>query len=330
MPRVSVIIPTYNRRQYIGECLDSVLAQTYTDFEVIVVDDGSTDDTESVMERYAGKVIYKKIEHSGPSIPRNIALNMAGGDLIAFHDDDDLWQTDHLELHVKFLDDNPQIDMVFSDLELFDENGNIYDSWMSEKPIFHSIPKKSVGDNFWLLKSNIFDYLIQERFMTMPTLVVRRKCLDTAGHFDERLVAQVDYDLFLRLVKDHSVGYIDKALARCRVHGSNLSGNPQRRITSKTVMWEKIAGLYDDLPSSSRRLITDQLAHWYFELGYFFFSQNDFPSARKNLCRSLKKRLFNRRALVYYLTSYLPLGIIRVIRGSKAAASPQGRNGGLA
>lgn len=317
MPRVSIIIPTYNREKYIAECLDSVLNQTYTDYEVIVVDDGSIDNTEEVMRQFEGRVTYKKIAHSGPSIPRNVALEMATGDLIAFHDDDDLWLPDHLQLHVDFMDKHTDIDMVFSDLELFDENSTIYKSWMSEKTVFAGIKKTQVGDHFFILEGNIFDYLVRERFMTMPTLVVRRNCLDQVGHFDESLVAQVDYDLFLRLARKFSVGYIDRVLARCRVHSTNLSGNPKRRITSKTVMWEKMEKLYPDLPGPSRRLIIDQLSHWYYELGYYHFSRNEFTEARSRLRQALGKRLFHRKALIYYLAAFLPRKIIDGFRGSK-------------
>jgi len=111
-PRVSVIIPTYNRAQMLVECLESVISQTFTDYEVIVIDDGSTDDTGELVKPYLDRIEYIKHENKGNAAARNSGLDIARGELIAFLDSDDLWLPGKLEREVDYLDGHPDVDMV--------------------------------------------------------------------------------------------------------------------------------------------------------------------------------------------------------------------------
>ena len=124
MPRVSVLIPTYNCGRFISEAIDSVLAQTFTDFEIIVVDDGSTDDTAQVMTQYP-QVKYIQREHCGVSPTRNAAIAAATGEIVVFLDADDMWTPDKLEKQVKYLDENPDCMLVFTKAENFYHQGKV-------------------------------------------------------------------------------------------------------------------------------------------------------------------------------------------------------------
>lgn len=117
-PRVSVLIPTYNAGRYLGAALESVLGQTYQDFEIIVVDDGSEDDTAAVAARYP-QVRYFYNAHSGISVTRNLAISKAKGEMIAFLDADDMWAPDKLEKQVAYLDRYPECQLVFTLVENF-------------------------------------------------------------------------------------------------------------------------------------------------------------------------------------------------------------------
>lgn len=117
-PRVSVLIPTYNCAQYIGEAIESVLAQTFQDFEIIVMDDGSTDDTAQIVARYP-RVRYIQKEHSGISDSRNAAIAAAAGEIVAFLDADDLFAPDKLQKQVEYLDANPDCHLIFTKAENF-------------------------------------------------------------------------------------------------------------------------------------------------------------------------------------------------------------------
>src|SRR3990170_2838516 len=115
MPKVSVIIPTYNREKYIVETLQSVFAQTFTDYEVIVIDDGSTDNTADVLRPYLDRIVYIRKPNGGQGSARNVGIKVAKGEYIAFLDSDDLWMPEKLELQVKYLDNNKDAGLVFTD-----------------------------------------------------------------------------------------------------------------------------------------------------------------------------------------------------------------------
>src|SRR5215831_9468158 len=114
VPIVSVVIPTYNNARFLPEALDSLLGQTYRDFELIVVDDGSTDDTLEVLKPYRHLIRYVRKENGGPASARNLGIRHASGELIAFQDADDIWLPDKLQLQVDYLREHPEVGLVFS------------------------------------------------------------------------------------------------------------------------------------------------------------------------------------------------------------------------
>ena len=125
MPEISVIVPTYNYAHFIGDCLDSIFAQTYKDFEVIVIDDGSTDDTARVLEKYKGEIRYIYQENKGLPAARNTGIKAAQGEYLAFLDSDDLWLPEKLGEQVLFLRNEADMGIIFSDASAFNEKGVI-------------------------------------------------------------------------------------------------------------------------------------------------------------------------------------------------------------
>lgn len=222
MTNVSVIIPTYNRAHYVRLAIESVLAQTYRDCEIIVVDDGSTDDTEARLAGLPDNVTYHRQPHSGrPAVGRNTGLRLATGEFIAFLDSDDLFVPDRLERHVARLQSEPQLAWVYSDTEYFTDNGaanggaimageDKADSWSGNQPI----------------QGRVFAALLITNFIPLSSVTVRRSCLDAVGAFDEspRLTGVEDYDLWLRIAAQYDIGYVTGRLSRMRVHGQNISG----------------------------------------------------------------------------------------------------------
>ena len=125
MDRVSVIIPTYNRAGLISETLDSVLAQTWGDYEIVVVDDGSEDDTAGVLAEFGGRVIYRRIEHAGAGAARNVGLEMAHGEFVAFLDSDDVWDARFMEKMLATLCQASWAGLAYCDYATFDDRGVI-------------------------------------------------------------------------------------------------------------------------------------------------------------------------------------------------------------
>lgn len=208
MPKVSVIIPTYNQSRYLCEAIDSVLAQSYKDFELIVVDDGSTDDTQEAVKHYGNKLQYVYQKNQGCPGAMNTGVRNSQGEYFAMLGHDDLWLPDFLATQVAVLDGNPELAFVSSGTHVIDDKGKNIGLWN----VGH-FRKKSFSN---LLKSNFIFHL---------TTLVRRKHFDEVGQFDENLQTAQDYDLWLRLAKKFKFECTDIPLAKYRLHASNLSKN---------------------------------------------------------------------------------------------------------
>ena len=203
-PAVSVVIPTYNRAHLICESLDSIFAQTFKDYEVIVVDDGSTDNTAEVLSPYMARIRYLKQENGGVAAARNRGMLAAEGEFVAFLDSDDLWLPTKLEKQVALLRQRGDVQLCYTDMYLAAQP--------DEKPrqtLFDAVPYR--GNT--LLKT----LLIQSTNLT-PSVVFRRSILPSVGLFDTVLTCGEDYDFFLRIAAKHSCAYVDECLVFVRDH----------------------------------------------------------------------------------------------------------------
>jgi len=211
MPRVSVIITAYNAGALIGETLDSVLAQSYRDFEIIVVDGGSTDDTIEVVARYPSPVRLFAGQCLTKSAGRNVGIRAAQGEYIGFVDADDLWLPDKLQAQMDLFKEQPNLKWVYSDCYMFDgqTKANIC-TWSSRSRLY---------------ADDILKPLFEKYFMASPTPLVRREVFDEVGYFDETLLRHQpeDVDMWLRVAAKFPIGLVPKPLARWRRHSSSLT-----------------------------------------------------------------------------------------------------------
>lgn len=208
MSLVSVIIPTYNRAGLIHETVDSVLAQTYRALEVIVVDDGSKDHTNQVIRSYGDKVVYRYKENGGQASARNLGIQIAQGQYIAFIDSDDLWTPHKLERQMDALLSSQYV-WAYCDVELFQEQQILGRYSDSHQPYQHQIAHQLLLDNF----------------IASPSPIVSREVFEQVGYFDEdqQLRSREDWEMWLRIAAAYPVAYIREALARYRVHASNVT-----------------------------------------------------------------------------------------------------------
>lgn len=209
MPKVSVIIPTYNSAAFLVDAVESVLAQTYRDFEILVIDDGSTDDTEQVMERYKGRVHYLRQRNGGVASARNHGIAMSKGHYIAFLDADDTWFPEKLEKQTKALKSDTSARVCYS----------AFLSVTSDlKPIG---VKRSTR---W--RTALEDLLLQGNIVgSICTVVAERVLFEDLGGFDSELSQCADWDMWVRLAAHSEFLYIDDPLVTYRQHDSNMSRN---------------------------------------------------------------------------------------------------------
>jgi glycosyltransferase involved in cell wall biosynthesis len=214
MPRVSVVIPTFNRAALVCEAIESVLGQTIKDLEVIVVDDGSTDGTgKAIRDRYDERVKYHCQSNMGRSVARNRGIAAAGGQYLLFLDSDDLLLPRALECEAAYLDAHPDVDVVYTDGYFCDADGQNLSRIAPARPAH-------------CLKNILEDLVISNVILACHSAMVRRAALDAVGppYFDEELRGTEDEDLWVRLAAHGcAFAYLDVPTCQYRIHGSNAS-----------------------------------------------------------------------------------------------------------
>ena len=271
-PRVSVVIPAYNAASTIGQTLDSVFSQTFRDFEVVVVDDGSTDQTRDVVAGYGDRIrVLSKVNEAKPAATRNLGVHAARGDLVAFLDADDWWREDKLERQVAVFDGRPDVGLVYTADATVDSAGKV----LSVNPC----PAEARG--------RIYELLTVRNAMVGSSVMARREAIARAGGFDESLTSIENWALWIRISRDWAIEYIDEPLTLYRVHEGNRSSNVELRRQN---VFRVLAKYHDprDLSPSARRRRADAYFHVYFNvLGKAYFSQHEMGAARRVLLRAL-------------------------------------------
>ena len=234
---VSVIIPAFNAQDLIRETLNSVLAQTYENLEIIVVDDGSTDQTSQVVRSYHPRVLYYYESNSGGcAVPRNTGIERSSGEFLCFLDADDIMISDRIACQIDFMERNPSVGLVFCDYRNFNAEGPYRNSH------FETCPRLwcQLKDRRELILDNACELLAQENFGIAGSLFLRRSMLRFESGFEPTLRSCEDLHFYYRLARHSSVGVINEVGMLRRLHGSNMSGNPltmlSEAIRSRTLL----------------------------------------------------------------------------------------------
>jgi glycosyltransferase involved in cell wall biosynthesis len=207
-PLVSIVIDNYNYGRFLGEAIDSALGQRYSPVEVIVVDDGSTDNSESVLKRYAGRIHSFRGDRRGVAAARNYGVQSSRGELVAFLDADDMWLPNKLEQQVARFLAEPDLGLINCGLEEVDENERTLQFWLD-------------GLEGWISKL----MLLPQRGRLVATgsiSLLPRRTFDAVGGFDPRLSVSADWDLTYRVALQQRVGFVPEILVRARTHGANM------------------------------------------------------------------------------------------------------------
>jgi len=274
-PKVSIVMPAYNVAPYVGETLAAVFAQTFTDFEIIVVNDGSSDteDLERVLEPFKSRIRYFKQENLGAGAARNVALRAARGEFIAFLDADDLWLPNYLEEQLKFLQ-KADCDLVCADAINIGRSPFTGRTFM--EVLMPTAPPTGTTTFLGLVSA--------KQSLVTSGVVARRQPIFDVGLFDESLRNSQDFDLWLRLVHSGArLAYQRRVLLRYRWHEGSLSGNEVNRNTRQLRVLRKIETDFDLDPAARKevsRAIARRRAVLQFELGKVYLAEGEFDEAR--------------------------------------------------
>ena len=231
-PLISVLMPVFNGADYIGEALDSALNQEFSDFEIIIVDDGSTDTSAAIAREWAtsARVPVRLIQQSNQGLPtaRNTAIAAARGRLLALLDADDIWLPGHLRLAAAAFARQPELGLAHANIERIDAAGNAL-----------SVPRRH-----WARQRDAFRALaLRLEHVSCPTAVFARQTLERVGGFDPAFTGLgcEDRDLWLRIVQVAPAHYIDRVTARYRVHPGSMSNRRGRMHQARLLLADKVA-----------------------------------------------------------------------------------------
>jgi glycosyltransferase involved in cell wall biosynthesis len=319
-PKVSVVIPTYNRADKVGKTIESALAQTFTDLEVIVVDDGSSDDTARVLAKAFGdRILYIAQTNQGASIARNKGIEQARGEWIAFLDSDDLWEKDKLEWQFKALEQfGPQCGACYTDTRLFNypEERTLFQ--MAEKSYQHEVP---IGFNKDVLK-----LLVRPggagMVVCLSSFLASADVVRRTGGFDRKLLYSQDSEFMFRLGMHTGFCYVNRPLVwfdrspfEIRHVGVSAAWNKlEFWLEDSQLRLEGLLSLSESLPTNVRKLIRGELGlihsgwtNWHLETGQY-------GKAREAASRAVQLDLTFKTGLKWLLTWMSPPLALRAVR----------------
>jgi len=280
MKKVSVIIPAYNKAELTVKTVESVLDQTYGNIEIIVVDDGSTDDTKERLTSYAGRIEYIYKENGGACAARNLGIKKARGEYLAFIDCDDIYLPRKIEKAVECFNENPRFGFVHTPVYFIDEKGRSRGRY----PRFQKVPSG------WISKK-----LLQKNFVCNSTVVVRKTCFEKTGLFDEKIFTPADWDMWLRLAERYQAGYIPVSLTGYRKSDSYIARNLEQSKREMLMVLEKAFERNPELPENYRKRL---ISNVYYRQALAHVRAEDMEKAKSEIETSLEKYRFNLKTLM--------------------------------
>lgn len=270
MPKVTVILPTYNRAAMLSRAIESVIAQTFKDWDLLVINDGSTDETPKLLEDYKKRDSRIRVithKNSGICKTRQAGVQASKGELLAFLDDDDTYTPDKLEKQVTYLDAHPGIDMVYSHVETVGEKNALPKLW-PETP------------------SITFQDLIKLNSVSVPGVLLRKKALETIGDFPSKLKSCDDYVMWLHIARYGKIDFLPGIVGIYQWHAQNMSRNTRQRSKSnlKIYLWF----LKSELPAEDKKFIREHVGFKNYMQASDALEQKRFDSSRYHfLCALL-------------------------------------------
>jgi glycosyltransferase involved in cell wall biosynthesis len=292
-PLVSVIIPTFNNAQYVGHAIKSALNQTFQDFEIIVIDDGSTDQTDNAIKEFAEYITYIKQKNQGPAAARNAGIRIARGKYIVFLDSDDEFLPEKLSSQQKYLESNPNIDLVYSNGYRFRKNPDGSESLIElQKTNEIFVPKKE--------NEKFVDRLTVKNIFPIHAAMIKSKCIHQIGGFDETLSACEDWDLWYRIAEKFSIGFLHCFTIKYRDTENSNSTDMRRNFKSVETVMQKIMNSvsFHTAPKSV-------VSNYYFNRGINCLNLKDANRAKDFFKKSYTSNPWRGKSLISFLSTIL-------------------------
>ena len=325
-PVVSVVIPTYNCGRYVEEAVDSALNQTYRNLEIIVVNDGSTDDTSSRLEKYKDRVRIVSQANRGLSGARNVGIELSSGEYVAFLDSDDRWRPNKLERQLACFHELEGVDMVFSDFSAIDPDGaTVADNYeigtfgmlleydVSLPDLFPESRILAAPEVIGLRAcfGSVFFTLCKGNFILPSATIYRRSSLENPSlRFNESYRCAEEQDFHLRFAMHHKIAWLDAVTTEYRIgREGKLSGNPNvpRLILNSIETMQDLYRQNEELKSGRKDLYRMVMGKHHSRLAYYYLSVLNRKDARKQAAESLRYAPFRLKPIAVGALSFLPV-----------------------
>ena len=301
-PLISIVIPSYNQAKYIGFNLDSILAQTYKNFEVIFIDDGSKDETAEIVKAYTerdSRVKYFHQQNSERAVARSYGISLTNGKYVCLVDSDDTWREDKLEKQLSVMEADPEIVLCYASVNRIDP----------ENKALKTAPRQQMG-----YSGNVLEKLLIRNFIPSVTPMIRKDVLEKVGNQVTEFIPYEDWDFWLRIARHGKFFHIKESLGNYRLHPQqsvqNVKAPRIEEVTLKVLDANTASLLEDSLLETShwKTVVAEAYSLAYLRIAYWYLVIADRHSAREKLLISLKKnsnRLLDLRFYVLYCLSYL-------------------------
>jgi len=293
MPKVSINIPCFNSEKYIAETLQSVLSQTFEDFEIILVNDGSTDMTEEIIKTFSDpRIKYYYQKNIGLGKTRNRQLALSSGDFIAFLDHDDIWLPTKLEKQIPLFENQPKVGLVYCDTIFFNNKGDV----------------KRLYNNRVPPRGNVFRQILKNYFLAMPSVVIRKKALDSQQQwFDDNFSMSEECDLFTRIAHDWDFDYVNEPLAKWRMHKASLTFSKRELVSRETeLIMAKFIEIYPNFESEYKSELVAMKAFTQYQYALLDWEKGNSQNTRSRLKPFIWRNI---RYFIVYFLSLLPFAV---------------------
>lgn len=305
MARVSIIIPFYNVEEYIEECIKSVLDQTFKDFEIILVNDGSFDGSDLIVRRFLEKdecrIKYIIQENKGLAGARNVGIRNSSSEFVAFLDADDMLFSNSLELRMSVISENKDVGLVYGNATVIEGN--------------KIVPMTIKDLNGKYVQGNVLPQMLERNYVIMPTVMVRSEVFKTCGYFDESLKRIEDYDMWLRIAKkNYLFAFVDHPVAYYRIRKGALSQNRIELLSTLVSVYDKFSRTQkltkseDKIIRKSRKITVKELNYRCMKTSIL---EKKFNDSRKMMFEIVKSDFLNPK---HYLTFMLVIAFPQLFR----------------
>jgi len=300
-PKVSIVMPVLNGSKYIDHAIESILSQTVRDFELLVVDDGSTDDTPERIARFGQRANVRRIPHEqtlGIARSVNDGLREATGQYIGFLDHDDAWLPHFLETQSRYLDAHPDVGMVHSDFQTIDGDGKILEHSVAESRRRGLRPS-----------GHVFPQLFMDSFVVGNSVLIRRECFEKLGGFDESL-RWADYNMWMRIARFYRVDYVPEVLTQYRQHVGQQTRSVVAAPPPESVGMQSIKKILEVYPEARQevgdRAVRRRLAALYLDMAYQSLQAGDPSTTRRHLKSAFDQWPWDVRFFKMYVAALFP------------------------